>query len=219
MAVPVEKIKARLKALFPKANLSTKRLDALAAKLATKPADDADDTAIDVVLNTANDFMSFEDIAKEDDRVRTLEAKLVTPADPIKVDPPTPTPTDPIKTTEEVPSWAKGLVEANTKLLQEVEAIKTGRVLENKKQSAASVFEASEVLKAMKPEIKQRWLNRINVESETPVEDQLKELETEYTELYQSTVDSNKFAGSPPSGKADTAPSAAEVTDILTGML
>src|SRR5690606_33501808 len=68
------KIAGRLKALFPKANLSTKRIDAITAKLESKVSDDADDAAIDEIVNQANDFMDFEALAKEDDRVRTLEA-------------------------------------------------------------------------------------------------------------------------------------------------
>ena len=78
MAVEPQKIKARLKALFPKANLSTTRLDALAAKLSQKPADDADDAAIDQILTDYNEDapMTFEEIARHDDKVRTLEAKI-----------------------------------------------------------------------------------------------------------------------------------------------
>ena len=71
-----QKIAGRLKALFPKANLSQKRIDAIADKLELKVADDADDSVIDDVVNQANDFMDFEAIAKEDDRIRTLEANL-----------------------------------------------------------------------------------------------------------------------------------------------
>ena len=83
MAVDKLKVIARLKALFPKANLSQKRLDALADKLAIKPADDADDAAIDAVIKDFDSILSIEDIAREDDRLRTLEAKQ-------KENPPTP---------------------------------------------------------------------------------------------------------------------------------
>ena len=92
MAVDRLKVIARLKALFPKANLSQKRLDALADKLASKPADDADDTAIDVVINDFNDILSIEEIAREDDRVRTLEAKS---KEPNPAAPPAPAPANP----------------------------------------------------------------------------------------------------------------------------
>lgn len=79
MAVDQTKVKARLKALFPKANLSTQRLDEITAKLAKKPEDNATDEQIDEVINDYNDLIDIESIAKQDDRLRTLEAKTKTP--------------------------------------------------------------------------------------------------------------------------------------------
>lgn len=75
MAVPKEKTKARIKALYPKTNLTQQRMDAIAAKLSEKLADDADDDAIDAVINDFNDIMPIEEIAKNDDRIRTLTRK------------------------------------------------------------------------------------------------------------------------------------------------
>jgi hypothetical protein len=51
----------------------------------------------------------------------------------------------------------------------------------------------SDVLKGLKPELKDRWVNRIDVNSETPIEDQIKELESEYSELVQVSADNNVF--------------------------
>lgn len=191
MAVKPEIIKARLKVLFPKANLSTKRLDTLVAKLAPMLADDADDTAVDVVLNLANDFNSFEEIAREDDRIRTLEAKATSAPTPELN--PAPTPANP--TTDAT----QKLLEAITRLTGEVEAIKTGKITETKKQTAQSVFESSEVLKALKPEIKANWLNRIDVNSETTIEDQVKSLETEFTDIRQEIANTTKYSSVVPS--------------------
>jgi hypothetical protein len=190
MAVKPEIIKARLRALFPKANLSQKRLDAIAAKLAPMPADDADDTAVDVILNQANDFNAFEEIAREDDRIRTLEekaGKVIIP--PAPEDPKLPTP--PV----DVPEWAKGLVEANKALLEKVTAIESGNVLQTKKQTALQSFEKSDILKGLKPELKDRWVSRVDVNSETPIEDQIKELESEYSELVQVNADNSVYGG------------------------
>lgn len=88
MAVEQKRIKERLKALFPKVNLSTKRLDAIAAKLSQKPEDEADDDAVDAVINDYNEngAVSFEDLARYDDKVRTLEIKAAK-AKPAKVEP------------------------------------------------------------------------------------------------------------------------------------
>ncbi len=216
MAVDKVKVVTRLKVLFPKANLSQKRLDALADKLASKPADDADDVAIDAVINDFNSILSIDEIAREDDRVRTLEAKANPPAPapaPKPTDPPTP-PTPPA----DVPEWAKGLVEANKALLEKVTAIESGNTLQTKKQTAAQSFEKSEVLKGLKPDLKERWLSRIDVNSETPIEDQIKELESEYSELVQVNADSNVYGGPAGGGQNNQKPEEAVVNEIVDNL-
>lgn len=217
MAVKPEIIKARLKVLFPKANLSTKRLDALAAKLAPMPADGADDAAVDVILNQSNDFNSFEEIAREDDRVRTLEAKV----NPVPTPTPTPEPTPSPNPEPSNPNDVnQKLLEAITKLTGEVEAIKTGKITDTKKQTAQSAFEASDILKALKPEIKNSWLSRIDVNSETTIEDQIKGLETEYSDIRQSFADNTRYSGPTPSGTSGKdEPSAEDVKSIVDSLI
>lgn len=213
MAVKPEIIKARLKALFPKANLSQKRLDAIAAKLAPMPADDADDAAVDVILNQANDFNAFEEIAREDDRIRTLEekaGKVIIPPAPEAPKPETP-PAD-------VPEWAKGLVEANKALLEKVTAIESGNVLQTKKQTALQSFEKSDILKGLKPELKDRWVGRVDVNSETPIEDQIKELESEYSELVQVNADNNQYGGPAGGGNPGTTFDEKAMAEVVKSM-
>lgn len=181
-----QKIAGRLKALFPKANLSTKRIDVITAKLESKVSDDADDTAIDEVVNQANDFMDFEAIAKEDDRIRTLEAnqkKGDEGGDPPKDDK---TPEQP---KDDTPEWAKAL-------LNKVEALEKGKVTESKANTVADLFSKSEILKGLPENQKQSWLKRVNLEAED-LSAEVSALETEYTELKQSIVDSSEYAGSP----------------------
>ena len=213
MAVKPEIIKARLKVLFPKANLSIKRLDALAAKLAPMPTDDADDAAVDAILNQANDFNSFEEIAREDDRIRTLEAK----ANPSPNPTPAPAP-NPIPAPDDTPAWAKALIDSNQKMTADLEAIKSGNVLETKKQTASQLFEKSEVLKGLKPELKDRWINRIDVNSETPFEDQIKELESEYSELVQVSADNNQYGGPAGGGFKNDKPDDLVVNEIVDNL-
>jgi len=202
MAVTTEQIKARLKVKFPKANLSQKRIDALAAKLAPKPKDGATDEEIDSVLENANDFMSFEDIAKEDDRMRTLEANQKPKTEPAPTDPLTPKPTEPVITPPagDVPEWAKALIKQNETVVAEITALKTGNVLATKKATAAELFGKSEVLKALKEEVRPNWINRINVDSETSIEDQIAALESEYTIIAQSNANSTPYSGPTPTG-------------------
>lgn len=200
MAVKPEIIKARLKAKFPKANLSTKRLDAIAAKLAPMPADDADDAAVDVILDQANDFYSFEDTARDDDRMRTLEANQRATQTPAEIEaarieaerlknlntPPAP---------DDAPSWAKSLIESNKKLAEDLEAIKTGKVIENKKQTVSELVQKSEIFKRMKPELVAKMERLVDINSETPIDEQVKALEVDYADLVQVNADNNSYAG------------------------
>lgn len=200
MAVAPERIKARLKALFPKANLSTKRLDAYAAKLAPKPADDAEDEAIDVIINDYNEVIDFEAVAKEDDKTRTLEAaKAKADAEKakgkggngedeeevIEVDP-------------DAPAWAKALLKQNEKLTSDLEAIKSGNAQKGKLEQAKSLLEKSEVFKKLDEETKSFMLKNVDLESETTFEEQITGLETVFSKMVQSNADGMEYPSGPP---------------------
>lgn len=178
------KIAGRLKVLFPKANLSTKRIDVITAKLESKVSDDADDAAIDEIVNQANDFMDFDALAKEDDRIRTLEAnqkKGEEGGDPPKDDKKPEPPKD------DEPEWAK-------RMAQRLDNIEKGEVSKSKANTVADLFSKSEILKGLPENQKQSWLKRVNLESED-LAAEVAGLETEYTELKQSFADSSDLAG------------------------
>lgn len=208
MAVKPEKIAERLKVLYPKANLSKKRMDEFSAKLAPKPADDADDEAVDVIIRDANELIGFETIAAEDDRVRGLEAK----AKATKTEPAKPEEEEEPKPEDDAPAWAKPL-------FKKLEALESGVITDNKTQQAKSIFEKSEVLKSIKPEHKEKWLKRIDLESEIPYEDQVKELETEFTDMFQASIDSKDFKGVPPANPAKGEPSKDLVQEVVKNIV
>lgn len=202
------KIAGRLKALFPKANLSTKRIDAITAKLESKVSDDADDAVIDEIVNQANDFMDFEAIAKEDDRVRTLEAnqkKGEEGGDPPKDDPKPEPPKD------DTPEWAKAL-------LSKVDALEKGKITESKANTVADLFSKSEILKGLPENQKQSWLKRVNLEYED-LAAEVAGLETEYTELKQSIINSTDLAGGTFTGtEGKTAISDADINAVMSNL-
>ena len=208
MAVKPEKIKERLKVLFPKANLSQKRLDEISAKLAPKPADDADDAAVDIIINDANELMGFEERAKEDDRIRTLEANQK--PEPVPAPDPKPAPTP-----DDAPEWAKALAETNKKLLEKVEALESGKITETKRQTAAQAVESSELFKALTPEQRNRWIDRIKLDSEVSFEDQVKDFETEFTDIRQTLANSSSYSGPTPTGETDAKPSDKELSYVM----
>lgn len=199
MAVKPEIIKARLKALFPKANLSQKRLDAYAAKLAPKPADDADETAIDAIITDYNDVIDFEAVAKEDDKTRTLEAaKAKADAEKAKgkggKDDTDDDDDDDDDDTNGMSAFEKTMLKKFGKLESDLESIKTGKMIETKRATASELFNKSEVLKRIPETIRKNWENRIDVNSETSFEEQIQALETEYSELVQVSADNNQYA-------------------------
>src|SRR5690606_24507562 len=162
--------------------------DVITAKLESKVSDDADDAAIDEIVNQANDFMDFDALAKEDDRVRTLEAnqKKGEEGKGNGTDP------DPDKNQNPNPDN-----ETNTllkTLLGKVEALEKGEVSKSKANTVADLFSKSEILKGLPENQKQSWLKRVNLESED-LAAEVAALETEYTELRQSIVDSADLAG------------------------
>lgn len=212
MAVKPEKIKERLRILFPKANLSQKRIDEISAKLAKKPADDADDDAVDLVINDANDLMDFEAIAKEDDRIRTLEAKVKQPntPNPEKTEDSKPE----MKTEDDTPEWAKAL-------LQKVEAIEKGEITKSKQSSIVSAFNKSEVLKSLKPEIKESWLKRIPITddlTDEQISEQITSLENEYQALTQTSADNQIYSGPTPAGTPNADISDKEIDSIVDSL-
>lgn len=133
MAVEASKVKARLRALFPKANLSSKRLDEISDKLGKKIEDNATDAQIDEAVTEQNELYSFEEIAKNDDRARTERRK---------------TEPEPKLKEEEEPT------DANDKLLKAIEALTakvTSMEQEKRAQTLEQRFKSDERLKNVNP--------------------------------------------------------------------
>ena len=222
MAVKPEIIKARLKALFPKANLSQKRIDAFAAKLAPKPADDADEAAVDAIINEYNDVIDFEAVAKEDDRIRTLEAdkkkaeELASKSKGGKNEKEEEEEEE-VEFDKDAPKWVKALIKQNQKLSSEIESIKSGSVKQTKLQNAQSLLEKSEVFKKLDDDAKSFMLKNIELDSETPFEEQITGLETVFGKLVQNSADSNQYAPPAGTGKAVTV-NEKEVDGVLDNM-
>jgi len=219
MAVEKSKVIARLKALFPKANLSQQRLDAIADKLAKKPADDADDTAIDAVINDFNDVLSIEDIAKGDDRTRTLEAdKKKAEELAAKKKPATSEEGEEEVETEGMTAFEKQMLKKFGDLKSDIDSIKTGNVQKSKLDQAKSLLEKSEVFKKLDEETKGFMLKNVDLESETTFEDQITGLEGMFGKMVQTTADANQYAPGAGQGKPSNAVDEKLVGDIVENM-
>lgn len=219
MAVDKLKVIARLKALFPKANLSQLRLDAIADKLAKKPADDADDTAIDAVINDFNDVLSIEDIAKGDDRTRTLEAdKKKSEEIAAKKKPITSEEEEEEVETEGMTAFEKQMLKKFGDLKSDIDSIKTGNVKQSKLDQAKSLLEKSEVFKKLDDDTKGFMLKNVELDSETPFEEQITGLEGMFGKMVQTTADANQYAPGAGQGKPSNAIDEKLVGDIVDNM-
>lgn len=229
MAVPKERLSGRLKAyLTSKAitNLSNTRIDEFSARLCSLPADDADDAAIDLVISNSDAVFPFKDVASADDKIRTLETQLKKPdtksKEELEAEAKAKADAEALEAAKKAgdqPEWVKALMAKLDAQDAKITELQTGKVLETKKATAAELFGKSDVLKGIKDEFKANWLARINVDSETPIQDQVTALETEYTGLQQSFAESGNYSGTPPlNGNGTVKANQAEIDKIVDSM-
>lgn len=160
------RVRTRLVGLYPTvAGFTTERLDALAAKL--KATDDSTDEEIDTEITSINDngMFSFEQIKKEDDRVRNELSKVKKPVTVEKTkDEPNP---------DETPSEA---------ILRELKELKEKFALkeeQEQKQSLASKFKADERLK----NVPASWIKNNIPQSEETYEDAVTAVSEEFKQF------------------------------------
>lgn len=211
MAVPAEKVKARIKALFPKTNLTASRIDAIAAKLAPKPADDADDAAIDEVINQFNEdsVMTIEELAKLDDKLRQKTA-------PPKSAAPEETP----KEKDETGESDNAILAALKALQTEISQMKTEKI----QQTLAQRFSQDERLK----DVPKAMLKGRVPSTEEDYETSVTELVSDWAEISGTVNDTTtrgrvaSFVAAPrPAAGAGAGPKPAssEVTDAMAKRL
>lgn len=216
MAVTPKKIEERLLAKYPKAsNLSKARKANITASLAKIPADDADDAAIDAVIEQYNEAINFEELARQDDSLRTMKAKLDAQEPPKPPKPnEDPKPTDPANPMEEL---VKGLMGKLETITTELSEIKQGKVIETKTEQAKKLFASSEILKKLPERVQNRYLKTLDLNNdELTLEDQIAELEEENEDFIQNLVDQTDLAGAPPIDTGGGKMSEAEIDAIIS---
>lgn len=190
----LDTFKERLKAKLPdlKAqNLTEKRLNAIADRLHNKFPDLTEEADYDAKIDELNDLTPFAEIAKQDDRIRTLEKN----PNPLPKKKPTP----PKKEndgeeegsddTDDTPAWAKALIEQNKALATEVNNIKKEKALGSIKQKAA------EKLK----EVPERFWNKLPLpEKEDEIETFVADVQSDYTAFKQELVNQGFSQVTPP---------------------
>lgn len=186
----LDTFKARLKAKTKAAgvNLSQKRIDAFADRLHKKNPDVTDDAAHDALIDALDELVAFADVAKEDDRVRTLETKASKQKDGDNPD------DDPDKNKgkdkpagDDVPAWAKSLMD-------EVKSLRAD------KQQSSIKSKLAEKLKDKVPE--KFYSKRALPDKEEDLDAFVAEVETDWSELKQENNNLGLGATSVPGGTA-----------------
>lgn len=134
MALPKAKVKERLKVKFPGVDLSNKRVDAIADKLILP--EDSDDETIDGRLVELNDIFSFAELAKNDDRQRSIEAEKKRKEKTDNQD--SDSETQESKTPET--DIAKMFAELLAPITQELASIKAGKTTDTRKSQLESIL-------------------------------------------------------------------------------
>lgn len=181
-----EKLLALLKTKF--AGVQDATLDRIATKKAETITDEAQ-------LQTVVDGINFADVIQSETDYRVTEATKTAVSNYEKKhklkdgkvieDPkPDPKPGDPKSVDPEMPAWAKALQESVTALAGTVTNVVKGQETGSKLTQAMGLLAKSKVPTTLH----EKWAPRINVESETPIEEQVKALEAEYLETHQAII-------------------------------
>lgn len=130
-------LRSRFRDLFPKAqNLKKERLDVFVSKLSSKLSEESTQEDVDALWQDYNEVVNFEQLAKDDDRLRTLNVPKPQP----KVEESSKQSEEP--KSDDVPEWAKAL-------LTEVKTLREEKV----QDTIQSKFRNHEALKGIPTEI------------------------------------------------------------------
>lgn len=137
-----ELIKALLQSKFGGVQLSQSRIDAIASRLEGKVKDEAE---LLQKLEVLNELQPFTETCAEDDRTRSVQAEL----DKLKKPVPTPQPTLPVPVpsptpTEDVPAWAKAIIDGQKVMSETVAGLKSEKVVTDRRSTILSKLEGAD---------------------------------------------------------------------------
>ena len=199
-----DKVLARLKALFPGVNLSKTRKDKIADYVVSKITEEDE---IDDKLNDYNDFMSFADIAKNDDRQREADNKKAKDEADAKAKADAEAAGKGAEDNQDdMPAWAKPLMTKITSLESQLAGEK-GKSTINDLKAAAKAKGIPEAFAA-----------KYQIGDDYDQETALAALETEWTELKQIAVNGEVKDGKVIIGDATPSGTPAAKAAIKSGM-
>jgi len=173
-----ELIKALLQSKFGGVQLSQARIDALASRLEGKVKDEAE---LEAKLVTLDEALPFADIAKEDDRVRSLEAEAKKRTETKVEDPKK----EEVKKSEETKDTA--VLEALKALTETVQALKGDKVVSDRKSLIQAKIKDADADYAGRV---LRDFGRMNFADDAAFEEYLGDVEKDFTSHIQTTAES-----------------------------
>lgn len=176
-------IRALLQSKFGGVQLSDARVEQLAKRLEGKVETEEDLETRLVVLDEA---LPFADIAKEDDRIRSLEAaaKAKKPVAKKPVEREEEEEDDP---DDEMPAWAKALIDGNKALQDTVQALKGEKVVSDRRSAILAKLKGADEAYANKVV---RDFGRMSFADDEAFEEYLGDVENDFTEHAQSQAES-----------------------------
>lgn len=173
-----ELIKALLQSKFGGVQLSQVRIDAIASRLEGKVKDEAE---LEAKLVTLDEAFPFADIAKEDDRVRSLEAEAKKKTE-TKVEE---TKKEEVKKVEETKDTA--VLEALKALTETVQALKGDKVVSDRRSLIQAKIKDADADYAGRV---LRDFGRMNFADDAAFEEYLGDVEKDFTSHIQTTAES-----------------------------
>lgn len=194
-----EKLLALLKSKFPGVKDAT--LDRIATNKVGTVTDEtklqsiADGVNVDIIIDSESDYRASQEaksaskkaVTDYESKHKLKDGKAI--EGPKKDPDPKPSEGGDGDNEEKVPSWAKKLMSDNEELRNDLSQSKKDRETSDKQSQAKELLKGSKI-----PEkLREKWLKRIDVNDEdTSLEDQVKELETEYLDLKQEHINSSE---------------------------
>lgn len=175
-------IRALLQSKFGGAQLSDARVNELIEKVKDKVTTEEE---LEAKLEAYNEAYAFTEIAKDDDRYRTKNAeleKLKGKADPA----PEPPKNDPAPT-DEMPAWAKALVDGNKALQDTVQALKGEKVVTDRRSAIVGKLKGADEAYSGKV---LRDFSRMSFADDAAFAEYLGEVESDFTTHTQSVAES-----------------------------
>jgi len=170
--------------------------DATLERIAAKKADTVTEQS---QLQTVVDGLTYQDVinSEADFRASQSSASALKKAveeyekkhnlkdgKPVE-DPNPPKPPDPPKG-DDMPAWAKALQETITKQNETISGLSKGRELESRKAQAAKLLSGTKIPESFR----ENRMVYFDFNSDTPLEDQVKAIESQYVEEQQAIVNS-----------------------------